>query len=101
MTKKPNGVIKIGYRFLATGNSFGSIHFEYLLGETTVREIVKDCCSSIWNCPKATAMPEETENAWVNTANDFYRRTQFPKCIGAADGKHVRIKMPTGSGSLF
>ena len=46
-------------------------------------------------------MPEKTENDWVNTANDFYRRTQFPNCIGAVDGKHVRIKMPTGSGSLF
>ena len=46
-------------------------------------------------------MPEKTENDWVNIANDFYRRTQFPNCIGAVDGKHVRIKMPTGSGSLF
>jgi len=46
-------------------------------------------------------MPEKTEKDWVNTANNFYRRTQFPNCIGAVDGKHVRIKMPTGSGSLF
>jgi hypothetical protein len=46
-------------------------------------------------------MPEKTESDWVNIANDFYRRTQFPKCIGAVDGKHVRIKMPSGSGSLF
>ena len=83
------------------GNSFASLHFEYLLGETTVREIVKDCCSSIWNCLKETEMPEKTENHWVNKANDFYRRTQFPNCIAAVDGKHVRIKMPTGSGSLF
>jgi len=46
-------------------------------------------------------MPEKTENDWVNIANDFYRRTQFPNCIGAVDGKHVRIKMPADSGSLF
>jgi hypothetical protein len=46
-------------------------------------------------------MPEKTENDWVNIANDFYLRTQFPNCIGAVDGKHVRIKMPTNSGSLF
>jgi len=46
-------------------------------------------------------MPEETEDDWVKIANDFYLRTQFPNCIGAVDGKHVRIKMPMGSGSLF
>jgi hypothetical protein len=46
-------------------------------------------------------MPEKTENDWVNIANDFYQRTQFPNCIGAVDGKHVQIKMLTGSGSLF
>ena len=46
-------------------------------------------------------MPEKTENDWMNIANDFYRRTQFPNCIGAVDGKHVQIKMPTGNGSLF
>jgi len=37
----------------------------------------------------------------VNTANDFYLRTQFPYFIDALDGKHVRIKLPTGSGYLF
>ena len=63
--------------------------------------MVKDCCSSIWNCLKATEIPEKTKNDWVNIANDFYRRTQFPNCIGDVDGKHVRIKMPTDSGSLF
>jgi len=46
-------------------------------------------------------MPEKTENDSVSIANAFYRRTQFPNSIGAVDGKHVRIKMPTGSGSLF
>ena len=82
------------------GNSFASLH-ENLLGGTTVWEIVKDCCNSIWNCMKATKMPEKMEDNWVNIANDFYRRTQFPNCIGAVDGKHIRIKVPTGSGSLF
>jgi hypothetical protein len=46
-------------------------------------------------------MPEKMEDDWVNTANDFYRRTQFPNRICAMNGKHVSIKMPSGSGSLF
>jgi hypothetical protein len=77
------------------------LHFEHLLGETAVREIVKVCCKGIWNCLKATDIPEKTEDDWVSIDKDFYRRSQFPNCIGAVDGKRVRIKMPTDSGSLF
>jgi len=77
------------------------MHFKYLLGETTVREIVGDCCNNIWNCLRATELPEETNGDLVNTANDFYRRTQFPSCNGVVDGKHIRIKMPSGSRSLL
>jgi len=83
------------------GNSFASLYFYRLLGEINFREIVRYFCNSFWNCLKATENPEKTEDDWVNIANDFYRRTQFPHCIGAVDGKHVRITMLTGSGSLF
>ena len=62
---------------------------------------MKDCCNGIWNCLKATDTPEKTEDDWVHIADVFYRRTQFPNCIGAVDGKHVRIKMLTVCGSLF
>jgi hypothetical protein len=46
-------------------------------------------------------MPEKTNDDWMNIANDFYRKTQFPNFIGAVDGKHIRIKMPTKSGYLL
>ena len=39
-------------QYLATGNSFISLHYEYLLGATTVREIVRDTCDAIWECLK-------------------------------------------------
>jgi len=44
-------------------------------------------------------MPEKTKGDLVNTANDFYRRTQFPNCNGVVDGKHIRIKIPSRSRS--
>jgi len=37
-------------RYLATGNSFHSLHYEYLLGVTTIRENVRDTCEAIWEC---------------------------------------------------
>jgi hypothetical protein len=82
------------------GNIFASLRFEYLLGETTVREIVRGCCSSIWICLKATEMSGKTDGL-MNIANDFYQGMQFRNCIGAGYGKHSQIKMPAGSGSVF
>lgn len=34
-------------------------------------------------------------------AEDYFIRWQYPLCCGAIDGKHIRIKCPKGSGSLF
>lgn len=45
-------------------------------------------------------MPE-TEDEWKSIARQFEEKWQFPHCLGAVDGKHVRITPPPGSGSLF
>ena len=34
-------------------------------------------------------------------ANEFFTQWQFPNCIGALDGKHIRIVPPPNSGSLY
>lgn len=86
------------FRYLATGNSFYSISFEYLIGATTAREIVKSTCSAIWNL-HALYMPEKSEEDWYTISNQFYQRTNFPNIIGAIDGKHVRIIQPENTGS--
>ena len=56
--RKHNSVTKIGYRCLATGNSFASFYFEYLLGETAFRKISRDLRNVIWNCLQATEISE-------------------------------------------
>lgn len=78
-----------------------SLHFEYLLGIETVRGIIKDICIKLWDCLKQMCMPEMDEDSWLRTANGFYQKTQFPNCIGAIDGKHIRVRKPQDSGSLF
>ncbi|XP_056425426.1 uncharacterized protein LOC130367071 [Hyla sarda] len=38
---------------------------------------------------------------WNEAADGFWRHANFPNWVGALDGKHVRIRKPSGSGSLF
>ncbi|CAH1996210.1 unnamed protein product [Acanthoscelides obtectus] len=64
----PEQRLSVTLRYLATGNSFNSLHFKYLLGATTVREIVKDICEQIWICVHPEFMPDVSEDSWLNIA---------------------------------
>ena len=41
------------------------------------------------------------EDGWRDIAKVFQCRWHYPNCIGALDGKHVRIKKPDNAGSTF
>ena len=58
-------------RYRATGNCFISLHYEYLLGATTVREIIRDICDVIWECLKPAYMSASDKNDWIRTADEF------------------------------
>ena len=45
-------------------------------------------------------LPRTTDD-WKNIAKDFFEIWNLPHCIGAIDGKHVRIKALINSGSLY
>ena len=43
--------------------------------------------------------PEEDDV--LCTVEQFWNRWKFPNCVGCIDGKHVRIKKPLRSGSMY
>lgn len=45
-------------------------------------------------------MPQ-SEQEWLEVARGFETKWQFPHCLGAIDGKHVKIQSPINSGSEF
>lgn len=46
-------------------------------------------------------MPEPTEEIWLDIADKYHSRTNFPNCVGAVDGKHIRCINPRMAGSNF
>lgn len=43
----------------------------------------------------------KTQEDWKAVAKEFEDKWNFPHCVGAVDGKHIRITPPRGSGSTF
>lgn len=72
--------------------------YEYLIAPSTLRRIVRHTCGTIWITLQPLYMPEKKED-WIEIANQFYDRTDFPNVIGAIDGKHMRIERPNHAGS--
>jgi len=70
-----------------------SMTYQYLVGLTTVVNIVAETCKVIWEelCP-IVLPPSLDEWEWRSIAEDFKDLWDFPHCIGAIDGKHVTIQ---------
>lgn len=88
-------------RYLSTGCSFADFEFGYRCGASTARKIVKTTCTHIWRHLKDVCMPELTEDRWLKIADGFNDVANFPNCLGAIDGKHIRIIKPLESGLLY
>lgn len=77
------------------------LHFVFRCGVSTATKIVKETCQVIWNELQKSVIPKPTKDAWIKIAEGFQKHAYFPNCIGAIDGKHIRIIKPTDSGSQF
>jgi len=58
-------------------------------------------CEAIWSALHPTYLPEMNREEWTKVAEQFYSKWQFPNCIGALDGKHIKIRCPPQSGSFY
>jgi len=43
----------------------------------------------------------DSEEEWLEIAQDFERKWNFPHVIGALDGKHVMLQAPVNSGTEY
>lgn len=63
--------------------------------------IVSETVGVIWQELQHQHMPIPTKEKWNSIAVDFLNKWSFPHCLGSVDGKHVRVRCPDNSGSMF
>lgn len=71
-----------------------SFHYSYLLGLSTIHDIIKETCTVIWQklCP--SVLPSEiSEDQWLQISAEFEELWHFPHAIGAIDGKNIRLQV--------
>ncbi|XP_026728383.1 protein ANTAGONIST OF LIKE HETEROCHROMATIN PROTEIN 1-like [Trichoplusia ni] len=91
----------ITLRYLSAGCSMTELHHSYQHGISTISGIVKDTCKQIYKTLREIYLPELKKEDWLRIAEGFATKANFPNCLGAVDGKHVRIIKPPKSGSLY
>lgn len=88
-------------RYLATGSSFKTLGYSFRISDVTVGRIVKEICEAIWDNLHALHIPFPKEDEVEPIVQEFWNKWKFPNCVGCIDGKHLRIKNPRHSGSLY
>ena len=89
-------------RYLATGDSQQTKSFCFRIGRSTVNNIIWETCKGISCALKNDYLKPPTSNEEREAiTNDFYNEWNFPNCLGAFYGKHVRIECPQNAGSAY
>ncbi|XP_003389732.2 PREDICTED: putative nuclease HARBI1 [Amphimedon queenslandica] len=98
----PGEQLAMTLRFLASGDSQTSISYSFRVGKASVCHIIYKTCCVLWKVLHKKYLPfPSTEDEWKKISHQFWMLWQFPNCLGAIDGKHVRIQAPNNSGSMF
>lgn len=91
--------------FLATGETFQSLSFQFCIGKATVSGIVMEVCDAIYAVLGKDFLqtPKQAEK-WTEIAELFNSRWNIPNNIGAMEngnGKCILIQKPSHAGSHY
>ncbi|XP_058818499.1 uncharacterized protein LOC131682978 [Topomyia yanbarensis] len=73
----------------------------YRISSTESSKILRETCQAIYEELAGTEFMEFSAKNWLGVANNFRSKWNMPNCVGAIDGKHIRIKCPPNAGSLY
>nr|CAI5856878.1 unnamed protein product [Callosobruchus analis] len=86
---------------VSTGLAFRQIAFTFRISKSSVASIVVEVCKTLWDSLQGIHMPVPTVRDFENVAAQYFNKWNFPNCLGSIDGKHIKLKCPSKSGSMF
>ena len=99
---EPGLRVAITLRYLATGETYRSLAYQFRVAPNTISKIVPDTCRAIVaEFGDEYLHTPNTADEWKQVARGFEMRWNFPHTLGAVDGKHIRIRKPPGAGTHY
>lgn len=99
---EPGLKLAVTLRFLATGNSYHSLGYSFRVPHNTISMFLGDVCESIIaEYGDEVVQRPTTHDEWRAVTDKFSARWNFPNTIGAIDGKHIAMKAPKDSGTVY
>ncbi len=89
---QPGLKVAITLQYLATGDSYHSLMYNFRVANNTISSIVRDICQTIIDkYAREVIVAPTTEAEWLQIADLFSSWWNFHNCLGAMDGKHIDI----------
>lgn len=99
---EPGLKLAVTLRHLASGAKYSELQYGWRIPPNSLSIVVREVCQAICDEYMDEVMsPPTTTEEWQAIADGYENRWNFPHTIGALDGKHVAIKCPARSGSLY
>jgi len=97
----PGLKLAITVRFLASSDKYPSLVYSLHVARNTISFIIPEVCQAIVEEYKDEVITCPTSPEWTSIGEIFRDRWNVPHAVGALDGKHVAMRKPAKSSSLY
>ena len=99
---EPGMKLSITIRHLASGDKYPTLQYAFRVAQSTISLLIPEVCQAIVDAYKDEVIPcPTTQDEWRDIADEFQRKWNVPHACGALDGKHVSIRCPPKTGTLY
>jgi hypothetical protein len=98
----PGLKVAITLRHYASGDNYHSLQYQFRVPHNTISGVVREVTQAIIaEYAEEVVKTPQTAEEWREVAHLFSGRWNFHHALGAIDGKHIALKKPKNSGSLY